>query len=190
MFVEKHYKSYKRYQYNDDYTYYFVVIDNRGNPTFLQPRDLHPRFVIKHKLRLICLIYTADNILDTAGSCCTANRVNTNGVTCRDDLGSGCQAAVALAQLMRSLDKEVRLSRSAPPQHTASCLAHCRSAGRALLSADRVVCVARLSLYCAAVRTVFVGLLCVHCLRFCLVLRESLRFCLHYYLSQLLGKYI
>lgn len=61
MFVEKHYKSYKRYQYNDDYTYYFVVIDIRGNPTFLQPRDLHPRFVIKQKLRLLCLIYTADN---------------------------------------------------------------------------------------------------------------------------------
>lgn len=65
MFVEKHLKSYKRYQYNDDYTYYFVVIDNRGNPTFLQPRDLHPRFVIKHKLRLICLIYTADEIISS-----------------------------------------------------------------------------------------------------------------------------
>lgn len=71
MFVEKHYKSYKRYQYNDDYTYYFVVIDNRGNPTFLQPRDLHPCFVIKHKLRLLSLIYTADNILVTAGCCST-----------------------------------------------------------------------------------------------------------------------
>lgn len=50
MSVEKHYKSYTCYTY-----YYFVVIDNRGNPTFLQARDLHPRFVIKHKLRFSVL---------------------------------------------------------------------------------------------------------------------------------------